>query len=87
VKAATVSEQTVLPIGCIANNYSPNPMVVRHGRGPEGASCKTCRHLVPTSHNTNRTYWKCDRRGMTHGQDTDHRLKWDACRLYEVEAA
>ena len=87
MKAATVSEQTVLPIGCIANNYSPNPMVVRHGPGPEGASCKTCRHLVPTSHNTNRTYWKCDRRGMTHGQDTDHRLKWDACRLYEVEAA
>jgi len=74
----------ILPVGDIANNYDANPMVVRHGRGPEGKMCRTCVHTVATSYRTNRTYWKCDRRGITHGQGTDHRLKWAACRLYEV---
>jgi hypothetical protein len=82
-----VSEQDILPIGDIASNYSPNPMVVRHGRGPEGKHCRTCRHIVPTSYRTDRTYWKCERRGITHGQGTDHRKKWDACRLYEERGA
>jgi len=74
----------ILPIGDIANNYDPNPMIVRHGRGPEGKTCRTCVHAVATSPTGNKTYWKCDRRGMSRSTATDHRLKWNACRLYEA---
>lgn len=79
-----VSEQAILPIGDIANNYDPNPMIRKHGRGPAGAVCGTCSHIVSTCPTGNKRYWKCERRGITHGQGTDHRLRWAACRLYEV---
>lgn len=72
-----------LPIGDIANNYNANPMVVLHGKGPAGATCRYCRHVTYRS-NGNRQYVKCSRRGITRGQGTDHRLKWDACRLFEA---
>jgi len=62
----------------------PNPMVYKHGAGPEGAKCKTCRHVVQIRPGQNR-YWKCDRRSLSHSQTSDHRLKWPACRLYEEE--
>ena len=80
-----MSEDLILPIGDIANNYSPNPMIVRHGRGPEGARCKTCRHILAFSPTGNRTYWKCDLRAISRSDASDHRQKWDACRLYETE--
>ena len=72
----------ILPIGDIANNYDPNPMIVKHGRGPEGVKCKTCRHILAEGYN--RTYYKCARRAISRSSATDHRLKWSACRLYEV---
>ena len=84
--AGFVSEDLILPIGDIANNYSPNPMVRRHGPGPEGKTCKTCRRMVAGPGEHQRTYWKCERRGISAGQGTDHRMKWPACRLYEEEA-
>ena len=75
----------ILPIGDFANNFDPNPMIVRHGRGPKGETCRTCRHMLATSVRTNRTYWKCEWRGVSRCAATDHRLKWAACRLYEDE--
>jgi len=72
----------ILPIGDIANNYDPNPMIVRHGRGPEWETCRTCRHVVSTCPTGNKTYWKCSRRAVSRSCTTDHRLKWAACRLY-----
>ena len=80
-----MNEQPILPIGDIPNNFDMNPMIRRHGRGPLGRRCKTCKHMTPTSYHSARTYWKCARRGFSHGQGTDHRLKWAACRLYEQE--
>jgi hypothetical protein len=76
-------EQEILPVGDIANNYSPNPMVRRHGRGPEGARCKTCRYLQAQRIRSRRSYWKCVRYSMNHSTASDFRKKWDACRLYE----
>ena len=72
-----------LPIGDFTANCDANPMVIRHGRGPEGRRCRDCRRILPTSHRTARRYWKCERRGITRGAGTDHRLKWNACRLFE----
>ncbi len=83
-----MSDNLVLPIGDIANNYSPNPMVVRHGRGPEAARCKTCRHLQAQSIRSirsSRRYWKCTRYSVSHCTASDFRMKWDACRFYETE--
>lgn len=78
-----MSDPMLFPIGDIASNYDPNPMIVRHGPGPDDKTCHDCRQLTPNRWGTNRTYWKCRRRGITHGQGTDHRKKWHACRLYE----
>jgi len=77
-------EQPILPIGDINVNFDPNPMVIHHGRGPDDARCKTCRHIFPHDFH-NRRYWKCEWRGVSSGSGTDHRLKWNACRLYEEE--
>lgn len=75
----------LFPTGDIEANYDPNPMVRKHGRGPDGATCRHCRHAVPINRGTVRDYWKCDRRGISRSSATDHRLKWNACRLYEEE--
>lgn len=81
-------EQPILPIGDIANNYDDNPMVRRHGpyQNPVRRFCKTCRFITYAS-NGNRQYIKCYRRGISRSDATDHRLKWNACRLYEREGA
>ena len=78
-------EQPILPIGDINVNFDPNPMVIHHGRGPDTARCKTCRFIEYTSPTGNRTYIKCQRRGVSRSTATDHRLKYNACRLYEEE--
>lgn len=75
--------ERLLPTGDFASNFSDNPMVRRHGRGPEGETCRSCRHLAAKQFNARR-YYKCEWRGDTNGQGTDHRLKWHACRLFEV---
>jgi hypothetical protein len=80
----------MLPLGPeglrILRERQPNPMVFKHGSGPEGKRCKTCQHLVSQSIRTNRVYWKCERRSLSHCTASDHRQKWDACRLYEEES-
>lgn len=79
-----MSDPTPLPIGDITANYDDNPMVRRHGRGPESRYCATCAHIRRVSPTGNRTYVKCYRRGVSRSYGTDHRLKWNACRLYEL---
>lgn len=74
----------LFPVGDLENNYSPNPMVRRHGRGPAGARCKTCRHLTRAGYRS-RTYFKCLRYRVSHSTASDFRMKWGACRLYEEE--
>ena len=80
-----MSEQEILPIGDIANNYDSNPMIVRHGRGPDGSHCKTCRSLRSQNFGSQRSYWKCIQYSVSHCTASDFRLKWDACRLYEED--
>ena len=78
-----MNEQEILPIGHI--EIDVNPMIRLHGRG-NGGHCGSCAHLVPFSYRSNRTYWKCDRYTMSHCSASDFRKKWNACRLYEVDA-
>jgi hypothetical protein len=75
----------LFPTGDFSANHSANPMVRHHGKGPQGKTCRTCRHAVSVNRGTVRDYWKCTRRGLSRSSATDHRLKWDACRLYEEE--
>lgn len=59
----------------------PNPCVRLFGKGPEGATCKTCTHLVRMLYG--HTVLKCDERGdLTHGPKTDQRSRWNACAKY-----
>lgn len=82
--ARKMSEQHLFPWSD-DTPLEPNPCRVRLGYGPEGKTCKTCRWLIATGYRTNRTFYKCTFRGVTHGQGTDHRLKWKACRKYMEE--
>lgn len=61
----------------------PNPMRKTHGPGPDGAKCKTCKHLF--AKRWDRTYYKCALRGNTNGAGTDHRVRWNACAKYEED--
>lgn len=65
---------------------SENPMVYRLGRGPEGATCRTCRWIVCHESPARKRFYKCRLRGVTSGPGTDHRLKWPACGRYAKEA-
>lgn len=55
-----------------------NPMVNKKGAGPEGAKCRDCVYMSREFHK----YLKCKLRGVTRSTATDHRAKWDACRLF-----
>lgn len=81
---------TTLPLFDGAEHLAPpaespkpaNPCVSLYGRGPEGATCKGCLHLVSVNGGS-RNFWKCDLRKITHGKATDHRVRWPACGRYE----
>lgn len=64
-------------------SINPNPCVQMWGLGPAGATCKTCIHL--TSHKQSKTWYKCSLRGVTHGAKSDQKLRWDACKRYELK--
>jgi hypothetical protein len=55
-----------------------NPLLAVYGPGPDGATCRTCVHLMRLAHH-DRTYRKCALRSVTHGAATDHRAGWPAC--------
>lgn len=59
-----------------------NPMVNKRGLDPYGRKCKSCEFLIKKEFSKN--YYKCQLRGDTNGMKTDHRLSWDACKLFEV---
>lgn len=63
--------------------FSANPCVRVYGYGPEGAACKTCRHLE--RRHFNRTIFKCALRNNTRSPATDHRAGWPACGKYEED--
>ena len=77
----TPSAATLVPLP----PEEPNPCVRKYGRGPESATCKTCRLLIQHDYHDKR-YFKCPFRGDTMGAATDHRVGWNACRYYEAEA-
>src|SRR6266702_4143563 len=63
---------------------NPNPCIAVYGNGPEGQTCKGCVHLrYPIQRNPKAKFWKCDKRKLTHGPKTDHRVNWPACAKYE----
>lgn len=53
------------------------------GTGPQGETCKTCAHAVPSG--GHRTYWKCElvRLKWTGSIRTDIRLRSPACKGWE----
>lgn len=65
-------------------NRKPNPMVLKHGRGPEGKRCKSCK-LIHRHTPGARTFYKCKVRGITSGPKTDHRANWPACSFWRAE--
>ena len=67
----------------VINN--PNKMVRKFGRGPQGAKCKTCEHLVRVTYS--KSYLKCELYGMSKCTASDFRAKWDSCAKYEIEKA
>ena len=62
------------------NLADPNPCVVVHGHGPEGATCASCGSLVHGG--TRGEHLKCTLRGVSSSERTDHRAGWPACGRY-----
>lgn len=59
-----------------AKGYAARP-----GSGPEGETCKTCKHR--TGHGRGKTYHKCGLVKWSFGAGTDVRLCSPACELWE----
>jgi len=53
------------------------------GSGPDGETCRSCRHSV-CNRPGNRRYWKCRLVRSTNSPATDIRLKTPACWRWEV---
>lgn len=62
---------------------SDNPMVRLYG-AMEGMRCKECKFLIRLYYH-NKTYIKCEKRGITHGKGTDHKVSFEACKKFEQE--
>lgn len=63
---------------------SPNPMTGLYGMKPlepDGRQqiCGNCVFF----RRGRKSYHKCEKRGITNGPGTDHRVRWPACRLFE----
>lgn len=71
------------PIVVEQRNNFENPMIRKHGVGPE-ATCKDCIHLVRPQHNT-KVYRKCELRGITRGKGTDHKTSYKACSKFKLK--
>ena len=70
------------PIEVKQKPANPNPCITAFGEGPPGQTCKGCVHLrYPLGFATR--HWKCDRRTLTHGKATDHKVSYPACAKYE----
>ena len=54
------------------------------GTGPDGETCKTCRHATRIEYHA-KAYWKCGlmKHYWTHGPGTDIRLKDEACKFWK----
>jgi hypothetical protein len=61
---------------------SDNPMVRAYRFGPDGKKCKACKFLLRDYYH-NVTYRKCEKRGVTRGKGTDHKVSFDACSKFE----
>lgn len=61
-----------------------NPMVRLFGLGPDGQTCRSCRHLIRYSQAA--TWSKCALRCNSGGRATDHRSGYRACAKYEGPA-
>lgn len=64
-----------------ARASNKNPMVRKHGLGPEQQTCVGCWSLIRMKPNAS-TFFKCQRRGITSGPATDHRVGYDACAFF-----
>ena len=66
----------------VPKGYAATP-----GSGPQGESCKSCKHAVGTGRTGGRTYWKCEllRAHWTSGPGTDILLRSPACKHWQAE--
>lgn len=64
---------------------TPNGYYARPGSGPEGETCKTCKHKVRLE--MAKAWWKCGkaRNIWTHSRRTDILLRAPACTGWERE--
>lgn len=61
--------------------YRRRPWWVDVGKGPDGATCKSCHWLTKVEFS--KTYYKCGRQPITHGPGTQIAMRDAACSLYQ----
>ena len=78
----TAEQKTWFDTAMAAVPVIKNPCVRAYGPGPQGATCKYCKHLYRKHYS--KTYIKCRLRDDTNGPGTDHKAGWSACAKYEA---
>jgi hypothetical protein len=64
-----------------SGGYLSNPMIPAHGI-TEGKKCKDC--IFVYRREFAKRYYKCEKRGKPKASvQNDHKLKWDACGLFQ----
>jgi hypothetical protein len=71
-----------LPLEVAQRVTKGNPLLPIFGEGPEGVTCRSCRHLYRVG-GIAKHVLKCDLRRVTSGEATDHRAGWPSCGRYE----
>lgn len=86
---ASVSGETLfrLPEGSL--RIDDNPMVMKHGYGEKGKTCKDCAFLMRREvygYWRNKNFYKCKKYPhQGRSERSDFRLKWNACKLFQEE--
>lgn len=75
-----VTDPTLFDIGETRPQHRTNSTPYPVGSGPDGETCRTCKHLTHSN-----KFIKCElmRRYWTGGPGTDIRAKWAACKAWE----
>lgn len=82
-KLVELPDQNQCLLATMANTpIMENPCVRLFGKGPEGATCKSCALLFCPG-GTSKRYNKCKLRQVTHGPGSDHKVRWPACAKYD----
>ncbi len=80
-------QQGIYPVATARKPTTKNGYAAPPGTGPEGQTCKQCKHKHSFGHKGGKRYIKCElrRETWTNGEGTDIRAGSPACSKFEAK--